>query len=290
LEIGFGNGEYTVKWAAANPDTLLMGVEVSFASLTRCARRIAEMGLSNLKVICVDARFMMKELFADEAFDQVMMNFPCPWPKTRHAKRRVTARVFTDGLAAVLKTGGLFELVTDEGWYAEEAFETLSRHEAFASAAVEVGVSRSVTTKYERKWLAMGKDITRLTAVKAKKFTVDRETWGFDWSEGDMPLHMKTGKPAPDGFAFLRGESGARGEARWVFKECYAASENGKKFLVETVSTDDGFEQRYYLQVSERGGDSLVKPDSATRIFLTPSVRFAVEDLARRLADAASRS
>ena len=287
LEIGFGNGEYTVKWAAANPDTLLIGLEVSFASVTRCARRIADMDLSNLKILCADARFMMKELFADETLDRVMMNFPCPWPKTRHAKRRVTAKAFADSLAAVLKIGGTFELVTDEGWYAKEALQALSRHETFPSAAIEEGFSRPVTTKYERKWLEMGKDIFRLTAVKEKKFTVRRETWGFDWGEKDMPMHMKTGKPAPkeEELAFLLGASGARGDARWVFKEHYAAGGDGKKFLVKTVSIDDEFEQRYYLQVTERGGNALVKPDDTAKIFLTPSVRFAVEDLTRRLAE-----
>ena len=48
LEIGFGNGEYTVKWAAANPDSLVVGLEVSFSCVVRCARRIKDAGLSNL--------------------------------------------------------------------------------------------------------------------------------------------------------------------------------------------------------------------------------------------------
>jgi tRNA (guanine-N7-)-methyltransferase len=103
LEIGFGNGEYTVQSAAARPDTLFIGLEVSPACIDRCVHRMK--GLSNLKVICTDARFMMKELFADASLDRVTMNFPCPWPKNRHARRRVTAGGFADDLAAVLKTG-----------------------------------------------------------------------------------------------------------------------------------------------------------------------------------------
>ena len=292
LEVGFGNGEYTVQWAAANPDYLTVGLEVSFSCVVRCARRCREAGLSNLKLICTDARFMMKELFADESLDLVIMNFPCPWPKTRHAKRRVTAKEFADSLAAVLKMGGVFELFTDEEWYAAEVQKNLSGHEAL-SVSCETNPSRSVTTKYERKWLAMGKTITRLAAVKTKKFTVARRTWEFGWSE-EGAMHVKTGKPLPaNGLAFLSRTSGARDGTRWTFKSYYTAGYNTtgdytpcKKFLVETIASDDEFEQRCYLKVVERDGDTMVKLDGTAKVFLTPAVRFALEDLARRLSEA----
>ena len=282
VEIGFGNGEYTVKWAAVNTDSLMIGLEVSFPCVARCARRSGKAGLSNLKIICADARFMMKELFADESLDMVIMNFPCPWPKTRHAKYRVTAKEFADSLAAVLKTGGAFELVTDEEWYAAEVQKTLSGHEALSVSGCEKGFARSLTTKYERKWLEMGKTITRLTVAKTKKFTVGRQMWG------GATVHVKTGKPLPEkGLAFLSRASGARDGALWVFKGYYAAGiGNGKNFLVETVASDGEFEQRCYLKVVERDGDTMVKLDGTAKVFLTPAVRFAVEDLARRLAEA----
>ncbi|MDR2179672.1 MAG: tRNA (guanosine(46)-N7)-methyltransferase TrmB [Synergistaceae bacterium] len=303
LEIGFGNGEFTVRQALAHPDTLSMGMEVSPACITRCARRASSSGNPpNLKILCADARFMMKECFADASLDRVVMNFPCPWPKTRHARRRVTTKEFADALAAVLKIGGVFELVTDEEWYALDAQEKLTRHQALDLLACETNPSRPVATKYERKWLEMGKNIIRLTVAKTESFTVSRQTWGF-WEEkekrGERTMHAKTRKPLPeDGLAFLFGASGAGPEdARWVFKKHYAAvnspnspnspetPETHKNFLVETVSADGDFEQRYYLKVSARGGDTLVKLDEMSRVFLTPAVRFSVEDLARRLGD-----
>ena len=81
LEVGFGNGEYTVRHAGANPDTFLLGMEVSPACVLRCARRSG--GLDNLRLIRTDARYMMKELFADASLDKIYMNFPCPWLKKR---------------------------------------------------------------------------------------------------------------------------------------------------------------------------------------------------------------
>jgi len=295
LEIGFGNGEYSVAWAAANPGSLLIGLEVSSSCTGRCARRIGSTGLPNLKLICADARFMMKELFADESLDTVMMNFPCPWPKTRHAKRRVTAKEFADSLASVLKIGGTFELVTDEEWYADEVQKALSKHEALSISCYEKNFSRAITTKYERKWLAMGKAITRLTVAKTKKFTVERDTWKFDWNnEEDTSMHVKTGKPLPEnGLASLSRVSGSSSETqetRWAFNGYYTASAGGeRRFLVETVTSDDEFEQRFYLKVVERDEGVMVKIDGSAKVFLTPAVRFAVEDLAKRLGETECR-
>ncbi|MBR1673134.1 MAG: tRNA (guanosine(46)-N7)-methyltransferase TrmB [Fretibacterium sp.] len=285
LEIGFGNGEYTAKYARAHPDVLLFGVEVSPACVLRCARRAA--GLGNLRLIRADARLMMRELFADSALDRVTMNFPCPWPKRRHAHRRVTARDFADSLAAVLKPGGVFELVTDDAPYAQEARDRLGAHPALRLKNFEENPLRPVTTKYERKWLAEGKSIYRLTFVKTGNFTTQRHSWeGWD-------MHIRADRPAtPDFMGSLNGVSGREGEARWAFGGYYAAPE-GNAFLLETFSTDDEFEQRYYLRVSEgkplketagtpsRG--ALVQLDRTAGAFLTPSVRGAVRDVADRL-------
>ena len=78
LEIGFGNGEFTAQYAKKNPEIFLYGIEISQACVLRCARR-AE-GLNNLRIINTDARYMLRELFEDEALDKIIMQFPCPWP------------------------------------------------------------------------------------------------------------------------------------------------------------------------------------------------------------------
>ncbi|MDR1873877.1 MAG: tRNA (guanosine(46)-N7)-methyltransferase TrmB [Synergistaceae bacterium] len=299
LEIGFGNGEFTVQHAAANPDTLLIGMEVSPACVVRCARRAG--GLPNLKIICTDARFMMKELFVDASLDRVWMNFPCPWPKRRHAHRRVTAGGFADDLAAVLKVGGVFELATDEEWYACEARDVLGGHEALSVAGWRVDSGRSAATKYERKWLSMGKSTLRLSVVKTKSFTVRRRTWDLsrEWglnqdpnNEGCEGVHVKTGRAlSGESLAEAFGAPGVRGDARWVFKRLFrsALPNMSETWLIETISTDGEFEQRFHLKVAARDGGTLIKLDGTARVFLTPAVRFALEDLARRLSGQAVR-
>ena len=222
---------------------------------------------------------MMKELFADSSLDKIYMNFPCPWPKKRHAHRRVTAREFTDDLAAVLRPGGVFELVTDDEPYAQEVRTRLSEHAALNFLTHELNPVRPVTTKYERKWMEQGKAIHRLIFAKTRDFTVARRTWR------DSEMHIRTEYPPnEERIAALDGESGRKGDARWAFGRHYIGPDGAPCFLVDTFSTDDEFEQRYYLRVSERGGGTLVQLDGTANAFLTPAVRCAAEDLARRLA------
>ncbi|MBQ7263971.1 MAG: tRNA (guanosine(46)-N7)-methyltransferase TrmB [Synergistaceae bacterium] len=288
LEIGFGNGEYTVKYAKARPDVLLFGLEVSPACVMRCAERASREGAGEgLRLIRADARVRMRELFRDEQLDKVFMNFPCPWPKARHAARRVTARDFVDGLAAVLKIGGTFELVTDDAAYADEVRASLGAWPTLSLEGDETGLARDVTTKYERKWLAEGKDIHRLTFVKTGPSTVERRTWGAraDGAEGSegYGLHIRMDRPASEeAVASLDGSSGGAGTAHWAFGQHWAAPMEGA-FLLQTFSTDDEFEQRYYIRVSRKGEGGIVQLDRTAGAFLTPAVRGALEDAARRL-------
>lgn len=276
LEIGFGNGEYTVKHARRTPDVLLWGIELSPACVLRCARRAA--GLDNLRLIRTDARRMMKELFRDEALDRVYMNFPCPWPKRRHAHRRVTARDFTDSLAAVLRLGGVFELLTDDEPYAHEALDRIGNHTALEGRGFEVNPVRSVTTKYERKWLELGKPIYRLTFVKTRPFTTARQTW-----EGSE-VHIRTRRrPTEECLSALADVSGGAGDARWSFGRL--ALERGPEggFLLEAFSNDEEFDQRYYIHISPRDGGALVRLDRTANAFLTPAVKGALADVAARI-------
>ena len=272
LEIGFGNGEYTVQYAEAHPDVMFYGVEISQACVLKCARRAA--GLSNLRIINTDARYMLRELFRDEVLEHIIMQFPCPWSSNKQAHRRVTAKDFADGLAAVLKIGGQFEMLTDDEPYSLEVKETLGRHPALCLAEYELNPSRTITTKYERKWLAEGKDIYRLLFTKNAAFTVERRT-GQD-------MHIKINRAVSgEDIAALRNVEGKDSKtAFWKFGKCFT---DGKIFLLETLTSDDEFGQKFYIHIAGDDGGSLVRLDKTADAFLTPAVRGALEDAAAKL-------
>lgn len=272
LEIGFGNGEYTVQYAEANPEIFFYGVELSQSCVLKCARRAA--GLRNLRIINTDARFMLRELFADESLDRILMQFPCPWSKNADAHRRVTAKDFSDGLAAVLKIGGVFEMLTDDEEYSREVREVLGSHEALELCGYEVNPVRTITTKYERKWLEEGRNIYRVKFRKAKAFTAERRT------DQDMHIKIRRNVGAED-ISALKNVSGKGNKSFWKFGRCFAG-ENA--YLLETLTSDDEFEQKFYIHIAPReDGYILLRLDKSANAFLTPAVRSALNDAAHRL-------
>ena len=275
LEIGFGNGEFTVQYARANPDVFLYGLEISQACVLRCARRAA--GLNNLRIINTDARYMLRELFADESFDRIIMQFPCPWPGNKNAHRRVTAKDFSDGLAAVLKLDGIFEMLTDDEEYSLEVQRVLSRHDALEALSYEVNPARTITTKYERKWLSEGKNIYRLRFRKSIAFTADRRN--------SEDMHIKIGRMIKrediESLKNITGKDENR-KSFWRFGRCFVDSD-GRNYLLETLTSDDEFEQKFYISISPKNEGFIIRTDKTADAFLTPSVRNALNDAAQRL-------
>jgi len=292
LEIGFGNGEYTAFQANNNPDTLFFGIEVSRSCVVRAIKRIFK--LDNVRIISGDARFLMKELFSDESFDRVQMDFPCPWPKERHSKRRVTSSEFADTLASVLKINGYFELMTDDEIYAESTRDILSAHGSLECMSYEHSPDRPVKTKYERKWLEMGRSVWRVKIRKKSSFTTERLikelTVDNNCSlDGGNRMHIRLEDinyniKELDFLYDKGGNSGA--DVHWVFKRHFC-SNSEDIHLIETVSSDAGFEQKYYLKIVFREEDSkkitLLKIDPNSSVYITPSVRYALSDLANRI-------
>ena len=271
LEIGFGNGEFTVQYAKNHPEIMLYGVEISQTCVLRCARRAY--GLDNLRIINTDARFMLRELFPDESLQKIIMQFPCPWSKNSDAHKRVTAKDFADGLAAVLKIGGAFVMVSDDEAYANEVWNILGGHEALKAEDFTVNPEREITTKYERKWLEEGRNIYRVSFRKTGAFTVSRRV------EGEMHIKIQRNITQSD-IELLRNIEGKKDKSFWKFGRSFT---DGKIFLLETLTSDDEFEQKFYIHIAPKDDGFLLRLDKTTLAFLTPAVRCALSDAAGKL-------
>lgn len=271
-EIGFGSGEFLAYLAAAYPDALIVGVEVSQLCVSKGIRLALSRGLENVRIMHGDARFLLRRCFAPESVERVYMNYPCPWPKQRHAQRRVTVPAFTELLKRALAPGGYFELTTDVGWYALDAAENIAKDAVFAVEPIAENPARPFSTKYERKWKAMGKDIWTLRANKtAPAGVTECEEDGFPMEED-----IKNAKSVRALLAELKGTEGpgAGGKGHWVFRECFISGEGTG--LVSVITADEGFEQHFYLKLIEKRDGVTVKVDSAGHPYRTPAMRAAL--------------
>ena len=105
VEVGCGKGGFTVKTAAANPDVLLIAVEICKDAMVVAMEKAKELGLKNVWFIAMDVA-KIEDSFAESEIDLLYINFCDPWPRKKNAKRRLTFRSFVDRYRRVLKMGG----------------------------------------------------------------------------------------------------------------------------------------------------------------------------------------
>ncbi len=125
-EIGFGNGENLLALAEAHPERDFLGIEVHRPGVGRVLLGAEQRGLTNVRVICLDAVEVLARHLPAGCLDEILVLFPDPWPKKRHHKRRLIQPAFVSLLAGCLKSGGIVHLATDWSAYAEEMLATLN--------------------------------------------------------------------------------------------------------------------------------------------------------------------
>ena len=112
LEVGMGKGQFIMELARQNPGINYIGIEMYSSVLIRALQKMTEEELPNLKFLRIDAR-TLPECFAKDEVDRIYLNFSDPWPKDRHAKRRLTSRQFLARYNEILKPDGVIEFKTD---------------------------------------------------------------------------------------------------------------------------------------------------------------------------------
>lgn len=126
FEIGFGVGDYLLARAIAQPQNDFIGVEVHRPGVGHLLSRAHAAGLNNLRVYCHDAIEVLDRCIADAALDELVIQFPDPWHKKRHNKRRLVQPPLAARAVRVLRPGGRLLLATDWADYAVQMVEVLN--------------------------------------------------------------------------------------------------------------------------------------------------------------------
>ena len=167
IEIGVGKGDFLTELAARHPEINYVGLEAQQGVLYFAARKAAERGLKNIRLVVFDAA-RLTELFAPAEVDRIYLNFSDPWPKARHAKRRLTSPLFLARYRAVLKADGELRFKTDNMGLFDYSLETMAREGWQLSRVTHdlhaLGEADNIMTEYERKFSARGAKIGRLVA------------------------------------------------------------------------------------------------------------------------------
>lgn len=173
IEVGMGKGKFISTMARQHPEINFIGVEVIEEVLLDAVKRMnrAEGIPENLRLVWINAS-LLEDLFLPGEVDRIFLNFSDPWPKTRHAKRRLTHKGFLDQYAAILKAEGQVHFKTDNQGLFEFSLNEFSacgwRLQNIQLDMYQKLPEGNVATEYETKFHNQGMPIYRLEAVKPK--------------------------------------------------------------------------------------------------------------------------
>lgn len=160
VELGFGNADFLVRLAGDHPEINVLGLEISLPSLRKGERKLDRMGLSNARVLRADAHQALWTLCRPGDIDRVYINFPDPWPKDSHRRRRLVSDRFLNLVGSRLAPGGHLRVATDHLGYAQWIAECLTNSSLFDNMDSMAYVGRNepvLGTKYELRALAEGR-------------------------------------------------------------------------------------------------------------------------------------
>lgn len=170
IEVGMGKGKFIMELARINPEVNYIGIERYSTVMLKALQKREQLQLSNIYFMCVDAK-NMAEIFEPGEVARIYLNFSDPWPKDRHAKRRLTSPQFMEVYDKILIRDGRVEFKTDNRGLFDYSLESVPEagwkilESTFDLHHSEMAEG-NVMTEYETKFAAEGKPICKLTAVR----------------------------------------------------------------------------------------------------------------------------
>jgi len=169
IEIGMGKGDFIINNAIKYPNINFVGIEKYDSVIVRAIQKSNELELSNLKLIRLDA-LNLGNIFEKEV-DRIYLNFSDPWPKDRHAKRRLTSSVFLNIYDNLFKEDKIIEMKTDNIDLFNYSVESLNENNyniEYLTNDLHNENIDNIPTEYELKFSNRGIKINKLIARKVK--------------------------------------------------------------------------------------------------------------------------
>lgn len=172
IEIGMGKGRFLMDLAEQNPNIEYIGIERYTSVLLRAVQKMNDLQLPNVHFLCVDAA-NLPDIFALGEVDRIYLNFSDPWPKDRHAKRRLTSHQFLDRYNQILTADGHLEFKTDNQDLFTFSLDEINNSDIWHLDAFtrdlhhdEMMNCGNIMTEYEEKFSSLGNPICKLIASR----------------------------------------------------------------------------------------------------------------------------
>lgn len=171
IEIGMGKGQFIHQLAEQNPEINYIGIEMYSSVLYRALEKREQSELDNLYFLRFDAKYLC-DIFATDEVSRIYLNFSDPWPKDRHAKRRLTSTGFLEIYDRILKKDGYVQFKTDNRDLFDFSVETVNESSCWKIKELTYDLHHSeflpgnIMTEYESRFVAEGKPICRFIILR----------------------------------------------------------------------------------------------------------------------------
>ncbi|WP_438798901.1 tRNA (guanosine(46)-N7)-methyltransferase TrmB [Staphylococcus pseudintermedius] len=176
IEVGSGMGKFITTLAQQNPHINYVAIERDKNVMIRVLDKVREHNLSNIKLLCNDA-VILTDYFRQGEVDRIYLNFSDPWPKKRHAKRRLTYRSFLALYQQILREDGELHFKTDNRGLFAYSLESMSQFGMYFTK-INLNLHQedegdNIPTEYEHKFAEKGSRIYRMEAKFHSKQTTE---------------------------------------------------------------------------------------------------------------------
>lgn len=155
IELGAGDGSFLAQWAAAHPERNFIGVERLLGRIRKLDRKGRRAGLTNLRLIRLEASYLLEYLVPHHSVSALHVYFPDPWPKKRHARHRLINARFPEVARRVLAPDGSIFLRTDDANYFQQMQEVFAGRSDFRAVETPANLA-DVVTDFEREFHVRG--------------------------------------------------------------------------------------------------------------------------------------
>ena len=155
LELGCGDGSFTLQYALAHPDRNIVALERLLGRITKLDRKGHRAGLKNLRLLRAEAAYVLEYLLPPGTLDAIHVYFLDPWPKKRHHKNRLISEPFPPLAKRLLKTEGVVYLRTDNVEYFEQMLEVFDGAAGFECTETPEPL-KALATDFEQEFNEQG--------------------------------------------------------------------------------------------------------------------------------------
>jgi tRNA (guanine-N7-)-methyltransferase len=169
VDLGCGDGSFLASLASDNPDQNFLGIERLFGRVRTACRKVERAGLVNARVMRFEISYAVQYLVPANSITTFHLMFPDPWPKRRHASRRIISENLLVSLGRALVPGGKVWIATDDSDYFKQIARMVSHSPLFE--ADNDALAMAARSKFERRFTQRGVPIHRLVLRKLSPVT-----------------------------------------------------------------------------------------------------------------------